>query len=222
MRLDVSPSLAYTRNMAYPSLELAPIAPIYETKGLGRAMRKISPQQRAFVLAYVETGGRNGSAAARAAGYAPNHPGSQRVTAYRLLHDEKILAAIKEVADKTVRASIVIGTDALIEIASDPSHKDRLKAATELVNRGGLLVATQHNVNVNVTDNRTPEEMLVRIQTLAKALNLNPDALLGAASGRARLPAPEDVVDAEFEEVSVDTDFDPSEDDGTDGLEDLL
>ena len=211
--------------MAYPTLELAPVHPIYETKGLGRAMRKILPQQRAFVVAYVETGGRNGAAAARAAGYAPNNPGAQRVTAYRLLHDDKVLAAIKEVADKQLRASIIIGTDALIEIASDPSHKDRLKAATELVNRGGLIAATAHNINVNVTDNRTPEEMLTRINVLAKGLGIDPDALLGSASGRAALPAPQEIIDAEYEEVepvSVDSDEDPSEGDGTEGLEDLL
>lgn len=211
--------------MAYAALELAPVAPIYETKGLGRAMRKITPQQRAFVVAFVETGGRNATAAARAAGYAPGNPEAQRVTAYRLTHDEKVLDAIREQANKQIQSSILIGTQALVEIAQEVSHKDRLKAAVELVNRGGLLLATQHNVNVNVRDDRNAGEMVARIEAMAKSLGLDAGALLGAAVGRPRLPAPEEALDAEFEVVDdgpVETAEDPTGWDGTEGLEDLF
>jgi len=200
--------------------KIAPYAPVYETKGLGKAMVKLLPQQRAFVLAYVETGGIDATAAARAAGYAPNNAGSARVTAYRLTHDEKILAAIKEEADKVVRNGVLIGAKALLDIAADVTHKDRLKAATELMNRSGLLLATQHNVNVNVnlTDDR---EVARDITVMAQKLGLDPRVLLGQA-GLKYLPAPGPIVDAEFEEIDGGEAVGEDPTMSAEGLEDLL
>lgn len=199
--------------------KIAPYAPVHDTAGLGKAMRKILPQQRAFVMAYVETGGIDATAAARAAGYGGT-PGAQRVAGYRLTHDEKVLAAIKEEADKVVRSGVLLGAKTLVEIAANPSHKDQLKAATELMNRSGLLLATQHNVNVNVnlTDDR---EIAADITAMARKLGLDPRALLGQA-GLKYLPAP-DTIDAEFEVVEEggeETEEDPTM--SAEGLEDLL
>lgn len=208
--------------MAYPAITIAPVRPVYDDKGLGRHMRKLSPKQRAFVLAYVSLGGQNATAAAKASGYGTT-PESQRVAAYRLTHDDKVLAAIREEADKTIRSSILLGTQALIEIAETAHHKDRFKAAVELINRGGLLVTTQHNVNVNVNDSRTDKEVVANIERMAKQLGLDPGKLLGQALGVQALPAP---VDAEFVVVDdgVETDEDPLAGmaDGSEGLENIL
>lgn len=190
----------------------AHIEPITNTLGLGKAMRTINPKQRAFVRAFVLTGGSNATRAAIISGYG-NTDDSSKAAAYRLVHDPKILAAIKEAADGMLRANILIGSAVLVEIANTPNHKDRFKAAQALLDRGGLIVATQHNANITITEDTPSAQVIDRIKYLADRLGLDPALLLGRdASKAASLPAPADYADAEFEEVYT----------GSTGLEDLL
>lgn len=138
-------------------------------------------------------------------------PDSRKSTAYRLTHDPKILAAIREAADSMIRASILVGAGVLVEIANTPHHKDRFKAAEALLNRGGLIVAAQHNVNLTVTEDTPNSQVIDRIKVLSAQLGIDPKVLLGRAATPG-LPNPL-VIDAEFEEVSEPT---------AAGLEDLL
>jgi len=187
--------------------------PVTNPRGYGKAMAAILPKQRAFVIAFVETGGQSASKAARISGYGGT-PSSTRVAASRLMHDEGVLAAIREETDKKLRGSLLLGFSALEEIAKDAFHKDRLKAATELLNRGGLLLATTHNVNVNVSTPQGDKEVLDKITVLAARLGLDPQLLIGKARGSAA-PVEDDAIDADWEDVEDDT---PT----SDGLEDLL
>lgn len=181
----------------------AVIEPIEDAEGLGPKMRALNPRQRAFVEAFVLTGGQNGKQAAAMSGFGGTE-GSQRQAAHRLLHTQAILAAIKERADAQIRSNILVGTGVLVEIANDPTHKDRLKAATQLIDRGGLII--QQQLNVHVTDETSNSDVIDRIRTMAGKLGIDPAVLLGRFVGsKTALPAPLKVVDAEFTPVE-DTD----------------
>lgn len=170
--------------------------PIADDPSHGPAMRAILPKQRAFVLALLDIGGQDNSKAAGLAGYGGT-PGSTRVQAHRLAHDPAILEAIKEEANKRLHSGAILGASVLLEIAKDPLHKDRLKAANALLDRGGLMVATQHKVTVEHT--AKDADVIQQIKAFAVELGIDPIKLLGSAGV---------VIDAEFTpvETAVETD----------------
>lgn len=166
---------------------------------LGPAMLALNAGQRRFVVALLETGATDNTAAAGLAGYGGTE-GSRRVAAWHLAHNPKVQAAIKEEADRRLRAGALLAASALVEIAGDMRHKDRFKAAVELLNRAGLIVQTEHKVIVE--DNRLTQEIEAGIVALANRLNIDPVKLLGQG-----VPSPQktaEVVDAEYSEVNED------------------
>jgi len=165
-----------------------------DEESLGPAMRALNPAQRRFAMAAVMFPLAKDFQIARAAGYSDFSHGALRVTAHRLFHDEKVLSAIKELADKEIRGSALLGIATMKKIARLDGHKDQLKAAAGLVGLAGFTVEQKISVNQTVTD-RTGAEMLERIRQLAAANGLDPMKLLGGNS------AP--VVDAEFSEVQA-------------------
>lgn len=154
-------------------------------------MTALEPQQRAWVLAYLETGCRSATEAARLAGYAPGGaPQSVRMAGHRLKNDEKVLAAIKELAEKRVKSGAYLAMSVLREIAEDPTHKDRFKAAVEMLNRAGMIVVQKQEVeHKHLMDAR---EVAAGIRQFAKELGLDETKLLGAAG----------YTDVDFEVVS--------------------
>jgi phage terminase small subunit len=184
------------------------IVPRKETGKPGAAMATLTPRQREFVRAMLETGARDHTLCARMAGFTGDD-NTMRVTAHRLAHDDKVLAALKEEADKRIRSGAVLGASVLSEIAMNPTHKDQLKAAIELLNRAGLITATLHkHEHAHVVSTSADEKaQIASIVEKAARLGIDPRKLLGGI-----------VVDAEFEEVQKpDT---PAA--GTEGLEDIL
>lgn len=155
-------------------------------------MRALNASQRRFALAAVQFPLAKDWQIARAAGYSDFSHGALRVCAHRLFHDDKVLAAIKELADKEIRGSALLGIATMKKIARNDLHKDQLKAATGLVGLAGFTVEQKISVNQTVTD-RTGAEMLERIRQLAAANGLDPVKLLGGNSGP--------VTDGEFSEV---------------------
>ena len=142
----------------------------------GPSMLALTEPQRMFVLHYCDTGGINASEAARRAGYG-NNKDSQAVTASRMLRQPRILAALREVADRRLKAGAIMAASAIVEIAGDSMHRDRFKAATELLNRAGLVVEGVSRVIVE--DHRTVEEIERRIRDLAERLGIDADKMLG-------------------------------------------
>lgn len=175
--------------------------PDIPTDNLGEAMLAITPNQRRFVVALLETGGTDETLAARMAGYGGTDIAA-RTAAYRLAHNPKVQAAIREEADRRLRAGAVLGASAIREIAGDKMHKDRFKAAVELLNRSGLIVETQHRLTIEKVDNRSVDQIK---NDIAKRLA----QLYKGKEIPAELLPPMDV---EFVEV----------DDGKEGLEDIL
>jgi hypothetical protein len=161
--------------------------------GLGPAMLKLNQAQRAFVFAKVIYGMSNTNAA-KAAGYSASTRESLRSNAYRLAHDGNIQNAIQEETRKLMRAEGPRSVRTLITIRDNPKSedKDRLKAAVELMNRGGLNAVSEHHV---VVENLTDAQKDQRILALARELGLPDTEAQKLLIDRA------DVVDAEFTEV---------------------
>ena len=168
-----------------------------DPESLGPAMQELAAKQQLFVVALVEYGGDATKAAAHA-GYSANG-NLQSVMACRNMSNPKILAAIREEADKRIRGGALLGASVLIELTkSADTDAVRLKAAVELLNRTGLSFVQKHEVTHK--DERSDRELEAYITMVARKHGLQPASLLGY-----------DPVDAEFEEM-----------DGTDGIEDLL
>jgi hypothetical protein len=165
-------------------------------------MQILTKNQRAFVIALVEMGAKNPTEAAMVAGYGGTDQ-ARKTAAKELMRNPKVLNALKEEADKRLRSGALMAASRLIEIAGNPHDINSFKACVELLNRADLIVSTKHEVTVH--DNRTSDEVMNTILSLAKKNNIDPKTLLGYN------PA-DKVVDAEFKEVV------PS----TDGVEDLL
>lgn len=171
-----------------------------EDYAFGPAMSALRTDlQRGFVIAYNNMGADDATKAARAAGYEDNGTGALKVTAYRLLHNPDIQAAIREDAKARMAGLVGAAIKALGETIGNPQHKDRVKASLAVLNRTGLHEQVDRNINVNV--NITREEKLDRVRQLAEILGRDPAELLGK------------VVDAEFEDAASP---------GTEGMEDFL
>lgn len=176
-----------------------------ETK-FGPAMMALTAKERLFVIALVESG-MNQSKAYIAAGYSASSVQVITAESSRIAHRPKVITAMREEAERRLKGGALLAAVAIMEIASDPMHKDRFKAASRLLDQNGLVVTTKHEVHV--IDHRTTQQLIARATDLAGRLGMDPAKLLGTYAA-AQLPAPV-VVDAEYEEVG-----------STEGLEDLL
>jgi phage terminase small subunit len=166
---------------------------------LGPAMLALTPPRRRFVVALLETGTDDNSLAASMAGFGGTQD-SKWQAGHRLSRDPKVQAAIKEEADRRLRGGMILAASALREIVASPTHKDRFKAAVELLNRGGLIVQTEHKVIVE--DNRLSDEIEAGIIAMAQRIGVDPTRLLGSNSKAAqKANAKEAAIDGEYTEV---------------------
>ena len=157
---------------------------------LGTAMRALTPLQQKYVVALLETGGEKQGLAAQMAGYGGGRHACE-TRAYELNRNMKVLAAIQEEALKRMKSGSLMASSKLYMIAANDHHKDQLKAVDMLLNRGGLVVQTQHKLVIE--DTRTDDEVIARTVAMAKQLGMDVKPLL------AKLGV--EVEDAEFTEV---------------------
>ena len=180
---------------------------------LGPHMRRLNERQKKYVIAYLMNPSSTGhTQAAIDAGYGNGKYEHAKQQAWLLSHNPKVLAALKEEADRRMKFGIIIAASRLIEIVEDKSHKDNFKAVVETLNRGGLIVETQHRV---ITENDDSLLSVVeRVKKQALALGLDPVQLLatigmtlddnGEVIQNQKADPREGAVDAEFEEVDDD------------------
>jgi hypothetical protein len=173
------------------------------TDHLGPAMRALPTEKmRAFVVALVETGG-SGADAAALAGYKHANRQTLRSAASSLLRDERVQAAIHEESIKQLRADGPMALGVLRSIAKDKgvAPRDRIRAATEILSRGGFHATTEQHIQVDLTS-MTDEELRRSALKIATDLGFD-DAhkarLLGNKAFGLEKP-----VDVEFQEVIVD------------------
>lgn len=193
---------------------LPAIRPIEDASGFGPAMARLSPQQRAWVVAFLETGPQeNATAAARAAGYGASSATEEQrkqacqTTGHRLRHDEKVLDAIQELAKERFRLVAHRATEELVTLMDSTDAKVKIKAIDMILARTGLNAAQQIDVNhKHGFADMDDKAMIRRIAQLAESQGMDPIRLLGSRGV---------VVDAEFEVVT-----EPAM--SSEGLEDLL
>ncbi len=182
-----------------------------QEQNIGPAMGKLTDLQRRWVYALVERGG-NPTEAARLAGYGANaanklaQDNACAVAGHSNARSPKVQDAIREEAGHRLYSGALIGATVLMEIANDPAHKDRLKAAKLLLEHNGYQIIAETNIKVThvSTDNKA---VIAKIVELAAKLDMDPQKLLGQYGV---------TVDAEFkvvEDARVPT---------TAGLEDIL
>jgi hypothetical protein len=109
-----------------------------------------------------------------------------------MFHDEGVLAAIRECADKEVRSGAMLGIATIKKIVRNDLHRDQFKAAALLAGLNRFTVDQNINLNQTVRD-ESGQALLGEIKKLAVKLGVPVQALLGG-------PAPA-IVDAEFSEV---------------------
>lgn len=160
----------------------------------GSAMAALMPQEASFVEAMVRGGAGPEFVrkAAALAGYSENY-------GWTLMRKSKILAALREEAAKGLLQGALIGQKVLMEIALDAGHKDRLKAAKELLGHSGFTITQEQKITVEHVSSEA-RELVKDITDFAKATGLDVKQLLGAIG----INTPQIVTDAEFTPVVVD------------------
>ena len=126
-----------------------PTVSVPDESELGPAMLALSPKRRLFVLELANGPGGYGSEirACRAAGYSGGDA-TLKTAASKIVHHDKVQAALREVGAKMIRASAFSAIRQTERIANDLAHRDCLKACLALMDRGGFAVETHHTVTV--------------------------------------------------------------------------
>jgi phage terminase small subunit len=108
-----------------------------------------SPKERAFVHHLMTLKPERGYKvqAARLAGYSASNAHNMSSKAQDLLKNPRVIALIAEMVPKRIHAMAPNALEAYEEILSDPSHKDRHKIATAVLER---IAPTVSRVDVNV------------------------------------------------------------------------
>lgn len=157
-----------------------------DTDDLGPAMRKLDPRRRAFVRALVGQTYPNQALAAEIAGFSPIETSRAkdrslvlRVKGSVLAHEERVIAAIQEVAGKELRGTALVAVRALQRMVVDPTTKGHRAAVESVLDRIGMGAEQKINVKHEHTD-LTGQAMAERIRELAVKHGLDPAKLLGA------------------------------------------
>jgi hypothetical protein len=116
---------------------------------LSPAMRALPNERwRQFVYLYVTGRPTRGAAEAyRAAGFGSTKPIDQARDAFKLLCDERIMAAVAELSKKHFRAAIPEAVQAVREIINDPAHRDRARVSMALIDRVDPIVG-RHQLEI--------------------------------------------------------------------------
>lgn len=165
------------------STALATIETVAASIADGRAMSALTADRRKFIRQMIMLGPnpKNCQVAAAKAGF---HP----VYGYELMREEGIIAALREEATKRLAGSALIGVSVMIDIATNPTHKDQYRAARDLAAINGF-TAEQKIVVEHL--NADGKQLIGQIREMAEQLGMDPRQLIAAAG----------IVDAEYTEV---------------------
>lgn len=173
-----------------------PMERVIPKRDYGEAMQTLNDNQRCFVITYIDLGGKRGCAteAARIAGYG-NSEAATRVAAYDLMHNKKILDAIREETENLFRAGAPRGVHVIYDMleSDETSQKVRADLAKYVTDKNAILpTITRHEHKV--VHEVSTEELLKQIQDATRNLTPLERKLLNL-----------EVVEGEYEEVGVES-----------------
>jgi hypothetical protein len=143
---------------------------------LGPAMRALHPQwQRAVVALFVTNGDR--TKALRLAGYALAKHNSLKVTAHRIFADDRVRAAVREVAGQNIDIAEpeLLGTTLAILRNVSEKANDRLAAIRMIWDRANPVIS-KHKIDVE--HHVTSDERDMQHYRALKRLGAPPEAFL--------------------------------------------
>lgn len=132
---------------------------------LGPAMLALDDKRRRFVVGWVRNRGKNAAAVARASGFSDKSEGA-KVQAFRLLRQPKILAALKEEAERQLDATAAL---AILHLGGLVEHKDpkvQQAAIDSVLDRKGFGRRTTQDIRVEHVDTRSTAELLAEVRRL--------------------------------------------------------
>ena len=119
--------------------------------GWGEAMARLDPRRRAFILALYEQPRGHGAAtnAARAAGFGTAKSSAMAMAqiASRLMHDDRVIAALEEEDKRRIRRAAPRAIRALERLLENDEHKDHARAIGMTLDRVHP-IETRHEVTV--------------------------------------------------------------------------
>lgn len=140
---------------------------------MGPAMSALDSSRQRFVRAFIMQGGKNATAAARTAGFGTGSVNSIQVAASRLMHEDRVLAGLREETLKMMGGDVVEVARRVTKIAlSSKQENTALKASTMIFDRVGMQAVTEHRVTVQ-DDRRSREELLREFVGLFREAGLN-------------------------------------------------
>lgn len=156
MRCDISRYADYG-GMTEETLPAGFMPSLPPDADLGPKMLACLPSERKFVWAYVINGG-NGSAAARAAGYSAVS-GGDRVRAHELIHRDRVLEALHEVAWKSLRGLSLLATLRAKQVLDNEKHPELIRMIGMVWSRTGFAEKTIHENRTTVEVSHTDEAL---------------------------------------------------------------
>lgn len=131
-------------------------------------MLALNAQQRRFVVGWIGSGGKNAARVARAAGYAE---GSAKVKACINLRNPKVIAALREEAERrfdTIAVEAILG---LGDLAKSEDEKVRASAIDSILDRTGYGRKTTQDIRVEHVDNRTTAELMAAARLMLPVID---------------------------------------------------
>lgn len=134
-----------------------------DIENLGPAMLALTVARRRFVVGWIGTKGKNAARVARSAGFSAQRA---KVTACELLRDPKILAALKEEADRRLDGIAVLAILGLGDLVTSKNEKVKAAAVDSVLDRTGYGRRSTQDVRVEHVDSRSTAELLAAVQAM--------------------------------------------------------
>jgi hypothetical protein len=174
--------------------EIKALPAVADLDDLGPCMALCTVGERNFVQAKLETGESNAECA-RLAGYSATNADSLKSRGYILAHSERVQNALLEQSKRFLKTELPKSLRVILEIRDNKTVKaeTRLKAAVEIINRGGMNIVQEGHITHDhrLSDEQIDREMIV----LAKEAGWTPEMLQRALVDKSK------VIDVEFTEV---------------------
>lgn len=138
---------------------------------LGPCMLALTVLQRRFVVGWIGTRGKSGSRVARAAGYS-DKSGAAKVIAHHLIRNPKIIAALKEEADRHLDGTAALAILGLSDLVGNKNPKVRAAAIDSVLDRTGYGRKSTQDIRVEHVDSRSTEELLASVRRMMGATSV--------------------------------------------------